>query len=406
MKLRLWLYWLKRPFHWLKTGLMQALPTSFKYGQPFKELKVIVVTGTDGKSTTANLIHQMLSAGNISAGLLTTVSASVGKDNLETGLHVTSPQPKFLQQFGRRCLDAGCTYLVLEVTSHGFYQYRTWGIQPEIATLTNVTHEHLDYHFDLAHYAQAKAGLLNSADKIILASNTPGLDLLQPYLDQHKIVTFRPDQSISPTVEKVIQTKFNQEFNRANARLAAQVATAAGVAPSSISKAIANYQNLPGRMEEISTNQKFKVIIDFAHTPYALESALKSLRPLVKAGGKLVAVYGSAGERDFSKRPLMGEVGSRLADLAILTTEDPRTENVWSIIRQMKEQLKSNHRKIISIADRGQAISYAIARANPGDVIGVFGKGHEQSMCFGRRELPWSDKVVVEQALKAKEGMK
>ncbi|MBU0576092.1 UDP-N-acetylmuramoyl-L-alanyl-D-glutamate--2,6-diaminopimelate ligase, partial [Patescibacteria group bacterium] len=191
-------------------------------------------------------------------------------------------------------------------------------------------------------------------------------------------------------------------YNWMNARLVYKIAAELELDDQKIAQAIASFPQVPGRMQEIETNKLFRVIVDFAHTPQALEAVLSALRLQLKGnGGRLIAVFGSAGLRDYKKRPKMGEIGARLADLVIFTAEDPRTENPWSIIRQLKENLHQDLDKVMSIVDRKQAIEFALNKlAKKGDIIAILGKGHEQSMCYGKIEHPWSDVQVAKEILK------
>ncbi|PIR61500.1 MAG: hypothetical protein COU66_03460, partial [Candidatus Pacebacteria bacterium CG10_big_fil_rev_8_21_14_0_10_44_11] len=195
---------------------------------------------------------------------------------------------------------------------------------------------------------------------------------------------------------------FPENYNQMNARLAVQLAQEQGVADQVIAKAIKSFPQIPGRMEAVAS-KPVRIIVDFAHTPNALRLALTALRKKIPKQTNLIAVFGCAGLRDQGKRPLMGKIGSELADLAVLTAEDPRTENIWSILLQMKDGIVSSHRKVLSIPDRKAAITFAINKlAKKGDTVAIFGKGHEQSMCYGTTETAWSDVSVVKELLAVK----
>ncbi|MCA9369414.1 UDP-N-acetylmuramoyl-L-alanyl-D-glutamate--2,6-diaminopimelate ligase, partial [Candidatus Woesebacteria bacterium] len=215
---------------------------------------------------------------------------------------------------------------------------------------------------------------------------------------------YSEEMKLPGKVATAIKERFPEKYNQQNARLVYVMAKEAGVDDTHYCKGIADFPGIPGRMQFMPTNKRFEVVVDFAHTPQGLEATLTALRDHMrknKKKGRLIAVYGAAGLRDRSKRPIMGTIGVELADIVIFTAEDPRTENVWSIIRQMKENLQEGHDKIISIPDRGKAIAYAIKElAKTGDVVAILGKGHEKSMCFGTTEYPWSDQEAALESLR------
>jgi UDP-N-acetylmuramoyl-L-alanyl-D-glutamate--2,6-diaminopimelate ligase len=393
-------YYLKRPFHFIKTGLLQGVPAQIKTRFPQNKLTVTVVTGTDGKTTTSTLLYHILKKSGLKTGLISTVGAHIGNSEVSTGFHVTSPQPNDLYGFMRELVDQGSTHLVLEATSHGMYQYRTWGITPNYAGLTNISHEHLDYHHTYREYLKAKMILLKKADVLVLNESDGSYTAIRKLYPALEHQVYGSEPSLTPDIEKAIAKRFKEPYNRLNARLAATLALLQGVKAPAIAGAIGTFAGVPGRMETVAT-EPCTVIIDFAHTPNGLSSALSALRSRLPKNGRLIAVYGSAGERDAAKRPLMGRAGSELADCVVLTAEDPRTEDVWSIIRQMKEGISENHGKVISIADRHEAIKHAVTvLAKPQDIVAILGKGHEQSMCFGTEELPWSDAKAVADSIR------
>lgn len=275
------------------------------------------------------------------------------------GLHVTNPEPFTLQKLLKQSLKKGCTHVVLEVTSHGLDQNRNWGIKFKYGLITNITHEHLDYHKTFANYREAKLKLLKMSETSIKFQNSP-------------------------------------DFVKANNNAASAIALKMGIKQTIIDQAITTFPGVPGRMEFIQ-RRPFSVVIDFAHKPDALEKALIILRQQTK--NKLISVFGCAGLRDKLKRPMMGEISGRLADVTILTAEDPRTEDVNEIIQQIKAGVKAKT-KLYLEPDRQKAINLAIKLAKPGDCVALFGKSHEKSMCFGTIEYPWSEHEAVRKALK------
>ncbi len=391
------IYFAKRPYHLLKTGLINGLRAEITNNFPAKKLHITVITGTDGKTTSSTLLYHVLKEAGIKVGLLSTVAAYIGEEEIDTGFHVTSPQPSDLHQFMRRMVDRGLTHIVMEVTSHGSYQYRAWGIKPQLAGLTNIAHEHLDYHVTYKNYLAAKTEILKKAPAVVLNEDDASYLKVRKKLGfDHTIATYSAEMPLPPIVKKAIAAQFPEAYNKLNARLVYVLAKQIGVKDSDFAKAIDSFPGIPGRMEKIPTKKRLNLIVDFAHTPQALEAALTTLQKNNQNGGKIIAVFGCAGLRDQTKRPKMGKIAAQLADYAVFTAEDPRTEDVWSIIRQMKEQLETGHDKIHSIADRHEAIEFAInTLAKPGDTVVVLGKGHEQSMCFGTTEYPWSDKEAI-----------
>lgn len=399
------LYKIKRPFHFIKTGLLKGLPAQIKYGFPARKLTIFAITGTDGKTTSSTILYHVLKAQGYKVALLTTVAAYLGDEEIDTGFHVTSPQPQDLQRFMHMMVEKGYTHLVLEVTSHGMYQYRTWGVTPTIVGLTNISAEHLDYHVTYEEYLAAKAELLRKGEVVVINADDVSFHRVKKYLSiETTVKQYSEDMKLPGKVATAIKERFPEKYNQQNARLAFVMAKEAGVNDNHYCEGITDFPGIAGRMQFVPTNKRFEVVVDFAHTPQGLEATLSALRDHMKKNkkkGRLIAVYGAAGLRDRSKRPIMGTIGVELADIVIFTAEDPRTENVWSIIRQMKENLQEGHDKIISIPDRGKAIAYAIKElAKTGDVVAILGKGHEKSMCFGTTEYPWSDQEAALESLR------
>lgn len=383
---------LKNQFH-----LVVAWCAWLYYGRPAKRLSIIGVTGTDGKTTTSTIIYHVLKTAGFKVALISTVAAYIDKQQIDTGFHVTSPDPWQLQRLLRVIADKGIDYVVIEATSHGLDQHRFFGVGFDIGVLTNITHEHLDYHRTYQRYVQAKAKLFSGTKVAIINKRDQSHKyisrLIKPETETISYDINRVDKSVAMAIEK----RFPQKYNQANAVAAWHVALCLGVTDQIFARAISTFPGVTGRMEEIQNNRGFKTIVDFAHTPNALKEALTSLRPLTK--GKLIAVYGSAGLRDREKRKMMGQIGSQLADEVILTAEDPRTESVWSIINEMMTSVTHNHGHMHKIPDRQEAINFAVSLAKKGDTVVVLGKGHEKSMCFGTIEHPWSDHQAIKTAL-------
>lgn len=402
------------------------------YDFPSRHLTMIGVTGTDGKTTTSNFIYQILQATGLQSGMVTTVNALIGDKTLDTGLHVTTPEAYDTQRYLRQMVDAGLSHAVLESTSHGLAQQR--GARPEefdIAVVTNITHEHLDYHGSYEAYFQAKARLFSG-----LAAPKQKENPVEPlavlnlddrsYQPLSELVTARqisygmgegavltaseiensPDvlrfTAHGPGFSQQIETGLIGEHNVWNT-LAALGATVVGlgIEPEAAAEGIRRLDGVPGRMERISLGQDFLAVVDFAHTPFALEAALKAGRKLTD--GRVIAIFGSAGLRDKQKRRMMAEISAQLADVSVLTAEDPRTESLAGILQEMAEGAKRKGGvegvSFFRVPDRGEAIRFALSKALPGDLVMALGKGHEQSMCFGETEYPWDDRTALRAAL-------
>ncbi|MDO9066699.1 MAG: UDP-N-acetylmuramoyl-L-alanyl-D-glutamate--2,6-diaminopimelate ligase, partial [Chloroflexota bacterium] len=383
-------------------------------------LKVIGVTGTDGKTTTSTLIQSILLAAGHPSGLVSTVSARIGDQELDTGFHTTTPDALDLQNYLACMVEAGMEYAVLETTSHGLEQQRAAAVDYDVAVLTNITHEHLDQHGTFDAYRQAKSLLFrylaSSARKpgvaktSILNADDPSYPLLRLFpADTHLSyglgspadVTARDVEitaagtrftAVTPAGEFPVASPLLGRFNLYNLLAAIAVGVSQGLPAAGIRQGIAAVRGVVGRMESITLPAGPPglpaVIVDFAHTPNALENALSVARTLT--AGRLIAVFGCAGLRDRGKRPLMGEVAGRLADLSVITAEDPRTENLDEIMEQIAGGCRAAGRRegegYILEGDRGVAITRAVALAAPGDLVMVCGKGHERSMCYGTTE--------------------
>lgn len=403
------IYRAKRPYHFLKTGLARGLTAQIKYHFPSRKIKVIAITGTDGKTTTSTLIYHILNQAGIKTGLISTVEAKIGKKSIETGLHVTTPDPATVQKFLRKMVNQNCEYAVLETTSHGAYQFRNWGIKPEYAGLTNISHEHLDYHPSYQEYINAKCLVLRQAPTVILNKDDSSYYQVKKRLKHQKqeINTYSLEEELDSTIEKAITKRFNEQYNYSNARLAVKIAQNVGVSNKEIAKAITSFSGVAGRLDQVEYGQDFKLVIDFAHTPNAIDNVLGALKKQQKRG-KLIALFGSAGKRDTTKRPIMGKVASQHADIVIITADDPRDEDIWNIIHQIKSGVENNQSKIISIPDRFRAIEFALTQlANKNDTMALLGKGVEKSLAIGKEEIPWSDHAITQQIIQeAKKGKK
>lgn len=416
--------------------LVLALLAAAWYGHPGQRLRVVGVTGTDGKTTTVRLIGAMLEAAGHRVGLVSTVSALIGGREVDTGFHTTTPDALQIQGYLAAMLAADAEYVVIEATSHGLAQHRVTGCEFDVAVVTNITHEHLDYHSTYEEYRAAKGLLFRSLTTSYRKPGTPKVAVLNAddegsfeYLrampaDRQIIygleaeaevsardITLEPLGSrftlIAPGLQQPITTSLLGRFNVYNILASASAAFALGVPGEAIAEGVQRVHGVTGRMERIEMGQDFTVIVDFAHTPNALARALETVRPLTS--GRLIVVFGCAGQRDRTKRPLMGEIAGRLADITVLTAEDPRTEDVGDIISQIAAGCEAAGRTegegYFRVPDRAEAIAFAVNMARRGDLVLVTGKGHERSMCFGTVEYPWNEHEVVRAALAKRLGL-
>ncbi|MBS1252189.1 MAG: UDP-N-acetylmuramoyl-L-alanyl-D-glutamate--2,6-diaminopimelate ligase [Anaerolineales bacterium] len=408
------------------------------HGYPSRQLKTIGVTGTDGKTTTCNLIHGLLTAAGHRVGLVSTVSARIGDEEIDTGFHVTTPEAQDLQAYLHRMLDRGAEYAVVEATSHGLAQRRVDAVDFDVAVLTNITHESLEYHGTFEAYREAKAQLFRMLGESHRKPSTPKVAILNADdVSFERFSQFPADRELSYAVDAPadltatgvratpaglrftahtpsgsfkVESSLLGVYNVYNILAALAVGVSQNLTVEELQAGIAVVRNVPGRMDLVDEGQDFITLVDFAHTAGALENALRAARGLTAE--RVIVVFGCAGLRDVEKRPMMGEIAARLADFAVITAEDPRTEDLDAIMAQIVRgaehagaregrdfSIGSGHR-FVRIADRGAAIRAAVEVAEAGDVVIVAGKGHEQSMCFGTTEYPWSDHVALRKALR------
>lgn len=383
--------------------LVNAFLANLWFGFPSRSLTVIGVTGTDGKTTTTSLIYHILCTAGYNASMISSVGAIIGGSEYDVGFHVTTPSPWSLQKFIKKAVDVRTQYLVLETTSHALDQNRIWGIIFNIGILTNVTHEHLDYHKSFENYVKAKAMLLKMARVAVVNKDDESYKLLSSIkyqvLSIKKITYGMKDSADINPKSFPFKTNLIGEFNKYNVLAAIAACKSLGIDDNTILKSILTFKPPIGR-EDIVYKNSFKVMIDFAHTPNAFEQILSSIKPSVK--GRIIHVFGSAGLRDSTKRPLMGRISSKYADVIILTSEDPRSESVEEIMNNIESGIK-NHElgiNLFRIMDRREAIESAIEVARRGDMVLITGKSHEKSMNYGKGEIPWDEYGAVKKALR------
>lgn len=388
--------------------LLQAFLAALFFNFPSNKIKVIGVTGTDGKTTTVHMIYEILKSSGYKVSMISSQGAVIGSNIHDTGFHVTTPSSYQVQKYLTKAQNEGHQYFVLETTSHGLDQNRLAFVNFEIGVLTNITHDHLDYHKTWENYALSKSRLFQKVKFSVLnLDDKKSFLFLQPRV-RGKIVTYglNVKADINPQ-NYPIRLKIPGRHNEQNALAACAVGDILKVKKSNTIKALNSFSSVRGRMEEIDMGQDFKVIIDFAHTPNALKNALETLRSQV-SGGRIIVLFGAAGERDRIKRPLMGQVAAKSADIIILTAEDPRSEDVREISHQIARGIKgkTQRKNLFLIDNRSDAIDFAIKMAKKNDIIALFGKGHEKSMCLGKEETPWDEFETAKSIIRRRQNAK
>jgi UDP-N-acetylmuramoyl-L-alanyl-D-glutamate--2,6-diaminopimelate ligase len=383
-------------------------------GDPTAELRVVGVTGTNGKTTTAFLVREILEVAGISTGLLGTVKQVVG--GAEESVERTTPEAIDLQATFRRMLDCGDTACAMEVSSHAMSLHRADAIHFEVALFTNLTQDHLDFHRDMEDYFLAKRKLFEAGP------GTAIVNVDDPYgrrlAGEFECVTFSAEGAdadysahevsfdaggaeflvVGPGGEVALRTGLPGHFNVANALGAFAVAVAMGVEPETAAVGLARAARVPGRFEPIDEGQGFSVLVDYAHTPDSLENVLRAARRLTS--GRVIAVFGAGGDRDRDKRPKMGRAGAELSDLAVVTSDNPRSEEPEAIVAEVAAGTGAGAEVAIEV-DRRAAIALALGRAEPGDTVVIVGKGHEQGQEFeAGRKIPFDDREVAREELR------
>ena len=395
-------------------------------GFPAHGMKVIGVTGTNGKTTTSYMIHQMLHKAGIKTGLMTTVAYGVGDDIRPQIHHMTNvPVPELVKRL-KWMKSEGIDWLVLETTSHALAQNRVWGVPYSIAVMTNVTHEHLDQHGTFENYRDAKRRLFKLVNKNkvglqtgIINADDPSAEL---FADDIKIpLTYGMDKADLTAKDLNITSNGSNykviyrgreinvdcylpgRFNVSNSLATVGVGLTLGLSDKQIEQGIAALERVEGRMDSINEGQDFSVIVDFAHTPDSFEKLLKDIQPTVK--GKLIVMFGSAGRRDEAKRAIQGRLAGKYADEVIITEEDDRDIDGHEIMNMIasgsEEAGKVRKKDLFLILDRTEAINFTVSRASKDDVVLLLGKGHEKTIERADGEHDWDEIATVRTALRS-----
>lgn len=419
--------------------LGQAALANFIYGFPARKIKIIGVTGTNGKTTTCQMIAKILEEAGHKVAMASTINFKLGEKEWVNATKFTTLSSFQVQKFMKKAVDEKCDYLVLETSSHSLDQYRVWGINYDIAVITNVTREHLDYHKTMDEYHLAKLRLFRNAKAAVV-----NLDMEKP----EEFLKFGDEKygysmkyNVSSIMYKKLKEKINGlklinaenvnlgikntsyiihdtlytlnlpgRFNVENALAATCVGISEGVSLEKIKTALEKMKNIPGRLEYIPNNKSLDIIVDYAVTPDSLEKLYKLLGIMVRSKmssnkydlNKIIAVLGACGDRDRGKRPIMGEIASEYCDYIILTNEDPYSEDPWRIINEIAKGIKNkeDEKNFWKIMDRREAIKKALRLAKPGDLVIITGKGAEETMAIGEKRIPWNDKKVILEELK------
>ncbi len=401
--------WLKNYYH-----LAQAVFACVTFGFPGKRLRIIGVTGTNGKTTTTQFIARILTESGKKVAMASTINFQIGEKSWVNDSKFTTMSPWKLQKFLHDAVNERCEYAVIETSSHALDQNRVWGIPYEIAVMTNVTREHLDYHKTMEQYREAKCRLFRRAKERVV-----NLDMEDPMFycgTNSKTVTYSTKNPQAALLASDITLDFKGTefvvdgthfhlnipglFNIENALAALGVARILDIESGVAQKALASVIGVPGRMELVPNPMNADILIDYAVTPDAFEKLYASILPLKIPGSQIIHVFGACGERDRGKRPQLGEIASSYADIIILTNEDPFFEDPEQIIDDIEKGVtKKKDKNYFRIFDRRAAIHKALSLAEIGDIVLVTGKGAEVTMALGDVRIPWSERQVIEEEL-------
>lgn len=396
---------------------MPILASNF-YGNPSQKLRLIGITGTNGKTTTTYLIKSIMEANKKKVGLLGTISTQIG-DKIYISSR-TTPEALDLQCLFREMADSDVDYVVMEVSSHSLDLGRVEGCNFKIGVFTNLTQDHLDFHKTIENYRNAKkklfymvkgANIINVDDEHgkIIADElkklgtkliTYGIDNKADIMAKNIEITSKGVgfTIVTPEYEAELNIRIPGKFSVYNALAAATAAYAEGIHRDIIREGLNKVDNVPGRSEIIKTDTPYTVIVDYAHTPDGLQNILASVKEYAR--GRIITLFGCGGDRDKEKRPIMGNIAGKMSDYSIITSDNPRTEEPMDIIRQIEVGIKSTGCDYICIENRRDAIKYALAMARPDDIVLLAGKGHETYQILKDRTIPFDEREIVEELLR------
>ena len=391
--------------------------SAWLYGHPFESLKAVGITGTNGKTTTANLVKQIWQLNSIKSGLIGTLGVEIADDKLESAR--TTPEADDLQAIAAAMVEQGCKNLVMEVSSHAIDQGRIKGAKYEVVAFSNLTQDHLDYHLSMENYFQAKANLFATeyAKAAVINIDDSYGKKLSKQVKIPVVTVSRKDSTADWYLAKAeiknglyqveIKSKSGEslsenfallgDYNLDNLLLAVAIVNSAGLSLDKIASTISKLQSVPGRLESINAGQKFTALVDYAHTPDAVERVIATVKSATS--GKIIGVLGCGGDRDASKRSLMGHALFNGCDLAIFTSDNPRSESAEAILKQMTAGIDLGKKGLVEI-DRKSAINLAVENAQSGDVVLLMGKGHESGQEVNSVVTPFDDRVELAESIK------
>ena len=391
--------------------------SAWLYGHPFESMKAIGITGTNGKTTTANLVKQIWQLNSITSGLIGTLGIEIADEKLESAR--TTPEADDLQAVAAAMVEHGCKNLVMEVSSHAIDQGRIKGAKYEVVAFSNLTQDHLDYHLNMENYFQAKANLFTSEYAkvaVINVDDSYGKKLSQQVKipvatvsrkDTNADLYLAKAEINNGTYQVEIKSKTGErlnenfallgDYNLDNLLLAVAIVNSAGLSLDKIAPTISKLKSVPGRLESINAGQKFTALVDYAHTPDAVERVIATVKSATN--GKIIGVLGCGGDRDASKRSVMGHALFNGCDLAVFTSDNPRSESAETILKEMTKGLDLGNKGFIEI-DRKSAIDLAVKNAQSGDVVLLMGKGHESGQEVNAVVTPFDDRVELAESIK------
>lgn len=406
----------------IETGYRKARvkAVSARYGHPARHLKVLAVTGTNGKTTTLNYLNEILKEAGLKTAMFSTAVIEIAGKRTINDLNATVASTERMQQFFRDAKKAKVNYVVLEVTSHSLDQHKLDGVPIEGAIMTNLTQDHLDYHKTMENYAAAKGKLFeNEPEFIVLNRDDEWFEFFNKFSASSQKIMYGESPEAEARIDHVklyrkgsearvvidhqteleLATALPGEFNVYNMVAAASMAYLLGIKLRDIQEGVANLESVPGRFERIDEGQGFDVIVDYAHTPDAFEKLLDASRAIAK--GRVMIVFGATGDRDRGKRPIMGKIAAEKADRIFLTDEESYSEDPGQIRTEVRKGIEDAKKtsKLTEIADRRDAISKALSVARSGDTVLITGMGHEKFRIVNGEKLPWNDGDVVRQIL-------
>ena len=382
-----------------------ALMCKNLFGKSVDKLKVVGITGTNGKTTTAFVIKDILKELGVESGLIGTVKNMVGEKSFHTEL--TTPDPYDMHKLFKLMVDDGIRFCVMETSSQAFHQKRLAGIHFDVGVFTNLTQDHLDYHGTIEEYRKCKKELFLNCDVAVLNGDDEassymreGISVPFYYYSVNNFSDFKAnnislysDRVEYDLAEERIIFHIPGDFSVYNSLAAISAVRMLGYADKDVAQAIKNAGSVSGRLEVLKTNTDFSVIIDYAHSPDGLEKAINAVRGFTK--GRVITLFGCGGDRDKTKRPKMGSIAARLSDVVVITTDNPRTEIPEEIIKDILEGTKIGNAEIIVVTDRSDAIAKAISIAEADDSILLAGKGHETYQVIGKERVHYDEREVV-----------